>query len=192
MATDVTSAARTAWWMLLVRGILTALFGVIALVSPGIALLALVLVFGVYAILDGVAAIVLGIRSRTGESHWGWQIVQGVVSVLAGIVALAWPGITTLALLFVVAFWAIVLGVAEVVQSFAARRDGSNTWGWALAAGVVNVIFGIVLLVWPVGGILALVWLVGIFTLVAGIATVVWAFRARSVAHEVPGGAAPA
>ena len=186
MATkDVTSAARTIWWMLLLRGVLTVVFGVIALVSPGIALFALVFVFGVYAVLDGIAAIVLGIRSRGGARHWGWQIAQGAVSVLAGLVALVWPGITALALLFVIAFWAIVLGAAEVVQGFAARRDGSDVWGWALAAGAVNVVFGIVLLVWPVGGILALVWLIGVFTLVAGVATSVWAFRARALAGRV-------
>ncbi|OLT21153.1 hypothetical protein BJF78_08860 [Pseudonocardia sp. CNS-139] len=189
MATNVSSAVKTVWWMLLVRGILAVIFGVIALVSPGIALLALVFLFGIYAILEGIAAIVAGVRSRGGESHWGWQIVQGVVSVIAGVIALAWPGVTALALLFIVAFWAIVLGIAEVVQSFTARRDGSGTWGWALAAGVVNVIFGVVLLVWPVTGILALVWLVGIFMLIAGVATIVWAFRARSAVQEMAGGA---
>jgi uncharacterized membrane protein HdeD (DUF308 family) len=123
----------------------------------------------------------IGIRTR-GEPHWVWTIVQGVVSVLAGVLALIWPGLTALALLFVVAFWAIVLGIGEIGGAFASRRRRSTSWGWTLAAGILNVIFGILLLIWPASGILTLVWLVGIFTLVGGLALIVLAFRVRSVA----------
>jgi len=171
------------WWLVLLRGIFMAIFGIIALVSPGIALLALVWLFGIYAILDGIAAIAIGIRAR-GEPQWVWTIVQGVVSVLAGVIALIWPGLTALALLFVVAFWAIVLGIAEIGGAFASRRSGSTAWGWTLAAGILNVVFGVVLLIWPASGILALVWLVGIFTLVGGVALIVLAFKVRSVAKS--------
>jgi uncharacterized membrane protein HdeD (DUF308 family) len=183
MDTTVQSVAKTVWWLVLLRGIFMVLFGIIALVSPGIALLTLVWVFGVYAILDGIAAVMLGIRTR-GEPHWIWTLIQGVVSVLAGLVALVWPGVTALALLFLVAFWAVMLGVGEIGGAFAARRRGSNAWGWTLAAGVLNVVFGVLLLVWPSSGILTLVWLVGIFALAGGIALIVLAFRVRSVARS--------
>ena len=183
MDTNVKSVANAVWWLVLLRGILLAIFGIIALVSPGIALLALVWVFGLFAILEGVVAIVIGIRSR-GEPHWVWTVAQGVISVLAGIVALVWPGLTALALLFVVAFWAIVLGIGEIAGAFASRRTGSSGWGWTLAAGILNVIFGIALLMWPAAGILALVWLVGIFTLAGGIVLVVLAFKVRSIAKS--------
>jgi uncharacterized membrane protein HdeD (DUF308 family) len=159
------------------------LFGIIALVSPGIALLTLVWVFGIYAILDGIAAVALGIRTR-GEPHWVWTIVQGVVSVLAGLVALVWPGVTALALLFLIAFWAILLGVGEIGGAFASRQRGSNAWGWTLAAGVLNIVFGVLLLIWPASGILTLVWLVGIFALAGGVALILLAFRVRSVARS--------
>jgi uncharacterized membrane protein HdeD (DUF308 family) len=181
MDTNIKSAAKAVWWLVLLRGIFMVIFGLIALVSPGIALLTLVWLFGFYAILDGVAAIMIGIRTR-GEPHWVWTIVQGVVSVLAGVIALIWPGLTALALLFVVAFWAIVLGIGEIGGAFASRRRRSTSWGWTLAAGILNVIFGILLLIWPASGILTLVWLVGIFTLVGGLALIVLAFRVRSVA----------
>jgi uncharacterized membrane protein HdeD (DUF308 family) len=180
MDTTVQSVAKTVWWLVLLRGILMAVFGLIALVSPGIALLTLVWLFGVYAILDGVAAVALGIRTR-GEPHWGWTVVQGVVSALAGIVALVWPGVTALALLFVIALWAIMLGIGEIGGALAARRLGSRAWGWTLAAGILNVVFGVLLLIWPASGILTLVWLVGIFALTGGIALVMLAFRVRSV-----------
>lgn len=181
MDTNTRSVAQTMWWLVLVRGILMVLFGILALVSPGIALLTLVWLFGVYAILDGVTAVVIGIRSR-GEPHRVWTVVQGVVSVLAGLVALVWPGLTALALLFVIAFWAIIMGIGEIGGAFASRRSGSGAWGWTLAAGILNVVFGVLLLIWPAGGILALVWLVGIFALAGGIALVVLAFRVRSAA----------
>ena len=180
MDTNVKAAAKAVWWLVLMRGIFGVIFGVIALVSPGIALLTLVWLFGFYAILDGIAATVIGIRTH-GEPHWVWTVVQGVVSVLAGVIALFWPGVTALALLFVVAFWAIVLGIGEIGGAFASRRSGSTAWGWTLAAGILNVIFGVLLLIWPASGILTLIWLVGIFTLAGGIALIVLAFRVRSV-----------
>jgi uncharacterized membrane protein HdeD (DUF308 family) len=183
MDRTVQSVAKTTWWLVLLRGIFTALFGIIALVSPGIAILSLVWVFGVYAILDGIAAVALGIRSR-GEPHWAWTTIQGVVSVLAGLIALIWPAITALALLFVIAFWAITLGAGEIGGAFAARKRGSTEWGWTLAAGILNVVFGVLLLLWPSSGILTLVWLVGIFTLAGGIALVILAFRVRSAARS--------
>ncbi len=183
MDTSVKSVAKAVWWLVLLRGIFMVIFGIIALVSPGIALLTLVWLFGLYAILDGIAAIVIGVRTR-GEPHWVWTIVQGVVSVLAGVIALIWPGVTALALLFVVAFWAIVLGIGEIGGAFASRRSGSSAWGWTLAAGILNVVFGVLLLIWPASGILTLVWLVGIFALVGGVALIVLAFRVRSLAKS--------
>ena len=183
MDRTVQSVATTTWWLALLRGIFMVLFGIIALVSPGIALLTLVWVFGAYAILDGIAAVALGIRTR-GEPHWLWTTVQGVVSVLAGLIALIWPGITALALLTVIALWAILLGAGEIGGAFAARKRGSTAWSWTLAAGILNVVFGVLLLIWPSSGILTLVWLVGIFTLVGGIALVIPAFRVRAVARS--------
>jgi uncharacterized membrane protein HdeD (DUF308 family) len=183
MHTTVQSVAKTVWWLVLLRGTFMVLFGIIALVSPGIALLTLVWVFGIYAIIDGIAAIALGIRTR-GEPHWGWTIVQGVVSVVAGLIALFWPGVTALALLFVIAFWAIMQGIGEIGGAFAARRVGSTAWGWTLVAGILNVVFGVLLLVWPGSGILTLVWLVGIFAVAGGIALVILAFHVRSVAKS--------
>ena len=93
--------------------------------------------------------------------------------------SLIWPGITALALLFVVAFWAILLGIGEVGGAFTMRKRDSHMWGWTLAAGLLNLIFGIALLVWPANGILALVWLVGIFALVGGVTLIILALRVR-------------
>jgi uncharacterized membrane protein HdeD (DUF308 family) len=173
------SAIRGVWWLVLIRGILAILFGLFALFAPGTALLALVFVFGAYAIIDGITAIIAGIRHRKEESHWGWHVFQGVVSLIAGIVAFTWPGVTVLAILFVIAFWSIVNGVGQLVESFTMRKMGASTWGWMLAGGVVSVIFGIVLLAWPGAGLVTLLWVVGIFSIVFGVIMVVWALRLR-------------
>jgi uncharacterized membrane protein HdeD (DUF308 family) len=173
------TVGRTVWWFVLIRGILAVLFGLFALFAPGSTLLALVLVFGVYAVLDGITAVAAGIRHRRDEAHWVWHVVLGVVSVLAGIVAFAWPGATVLAILFVIAFWSIVGGIVEIMEAFAMRRRGSSTWGWMLAAGAVSVLFGIVLLAWPGAGLITLLWLVGGYAVVVGAILIWWAFRLR-------------
>lgn len=177
---ELGSAARAVWWLVLVRGLLAIVFGLFALFSPASALLALVIVFGVYAVLDGITAIVLGVRHRTTQAHWGWQVAQGAVSAIAGIIALLWPGVTVLALLFVIALWSIVHGIAVIGEAFMLRRAGASTWGWALAGGILSVVFGILLVVQPGAGLLTLLWLVGTFAVVFGVIVVVWAFRLRS------------
>lgn len=185
MTTSERSAAKTLWWLVLLRGILSVIFGIIALVSPGIALLALVFVFGFYAILDGITAIGIGIRNRATEPHWIWSIVQGVISVIAGIVALVLPGLTALTLLLIIGIWAIILGVAEIFEAFAARKRGSATWGWTLAAAALNIIFGLLLLAQPATGILALLWVVGLFSIIGGVVIIVWAFVIRRSVRTV-------
>jgi len=172
---------KTAWWLVLIRAVLLVAFGIITLSSPGLALVAMVFVFGFYAIMDGVTAVYLGIRSRGTERSWGWIVAQGVISVLAGLVALVWPGVTALSLLFVIAFWALVLGVAAIAEGFRSRRT-DDRWGWTVAKGALDVVFGVLLLVWPATGILALLWLVGVFAVVGGIMLAVLAFRIRALA----------
>ncbi|WP_181781694.1 HdeD family acid-resistance protein [Pseudonocardia pini] len=178
---DLQATAKTVWWLALLRGVLLVIFGIVALVSPGIALGALILVFGIYAIMDGLTAVVMGIRTRKSEKSWGWIVAQGVISVLAGLIALVYPGATALSLLFVIAFWAIVLGVAAIAEGIRSRRT-DDRWGWTIAKGVLDVLFGILLLVWPATGILTLLWLVGVFAVAGGIVLAVLAFRIRKLA----------
>jgi uncharacterized membrane protein HdeD (DUF308 family) len=106
------------------------------------------------------------------------------VSVI-GIVAFAWPGVTVLAILFVIAFWSIVNGVAATAESFTMRKRGSPDWGWTLARGILSVLLGIVLIAQPGAGLLTLLWLVGTFCLIFGIIIVLWAFRLRALARTL-------
>jgi uncharacterized membrane protein HdeD (DUF308 family) len=181
----LTSAAKALWWMVLLRGVLAVLLGLVALFAPGIALLGLIVLFGVYAILDGITAVVAGVRAHSVLPHWGWLVAQGVVSLLAGVIALVWPGATALTILVVIAVWAVVLGIAEIIGALGARRMGAADWGWSVAGGVLGILFGIALLVQPAAGILAFVWLLGAFAVMFGIVVIVWAIRLRSLAQTV-------
>ncbi len=185
-STDATRAVKALWWLVLLRGVLAVIFGLYALFAPASALLALVYVYGFYAIMDGVAALFMGFRHR-GTSHWGWHIAQGVVSLVAGVIALFWPGPTILALVLIIAVWSIVLGVTQIVEAFTARRQGSSSWGWMLVSGIVGILFGIVLIASPTAGALTLLWVIGGFALVFGVVLIVWAFRLRGAARELVG-----
>jgi uncharacterized membrane protein HdeD (DUF308 family) len=164
------------WWALLLRGIAALLFGLAALFWPGLTLFVLIVFFGAYALIDGILAIVAGIRGSEG-SRW-LLLAEGVLGVLAGLVALFWPGITALVLLFVISAWAIVTGLLKVVMAIAFRREIENGWLMVLS-GVLSVVFGVILGVLPGVGLLSLVWLVGIYALIFGVALIVLGFRAR-------------
>jgi uncharacterized membrane protein HdeD (DUF308 family) len=181
---DAGPAVKALWWLVLIRGVLAVVFGLYALFQPAAALLALVFVYGFYAIMDGVAALAVGFRHRR-TSHWGWHVVQGVVSLLAGVIALFWPGPTIFALVLIIGVWSIVLGATEIVEAFTARRHGSSSWVWLLVGGIVGVIFGVTLIASPAAGALTLLWVIGLFSLVFGVVYVVWAFQLRRASKAI-------
>jgi uncharacterized membrane protein HdeD (DUF308 family) len=164
------------WWALLLRGIAAVLFGLAALFSPGVTLFVLIVFFGAYAMVDGALAIVAGFRGSEG-SRW-LLLAEGVLGVLAGLVAFFWPGMTALVLLFLISAWAILTGLLKVIMAIAFRRKVENAWLMGLS-GVLSVLFGVVLAVLPGEGLLSLVWLVGIYALIFGVALIVLGFRAR-------------
>lgn len=184
------------WWTLALRGAVAIVFGVAAWAWPGLTVLALVLLFGAYALVDGVAAVVTAVRGVPGESRV-WLGLTGACGIVLGIVALVWPGITGLALLLLIAVWALVTGVLEIVTAIRLHNVIRGEWLYVLT-GAVSVLFGVLLLVWPVSGALAVVWLIGFFSILFGAAMVGAAFRLRRLARELaepgmrPGGASPA
>lgn len=178
------SLFKQIWWIVLIRGILAVLFGIVALVWPGITVWALVVVFGIYAIVDGIVLGYHAVRDRRTLDGWGWWLATAVISVLAGIVALVWPGATALVLLYIIAFYAIFFGIAGAVGALRFRKVPDSGWVWSLVAGILAILFGIVLLVFPAGSITGLVWLVGIYAILFGILLIAVAFQARKVAKE--------
>jgi len=164
------------WWALLVRGIAAVLFGLAAFFWPGLTLFVLIVFFGAYALVDGILALVAGMRSSGGRR--GLLLAEGVLGVLAGLVAFFWPGMTALVLLYVIAAWAIFTGILKVVMAISLRRELENEWLMALS-GVLSVLFGLILAILPGVGLLSLVWLIGIYALIFGVALIVLGFRVR-------------
>jgi uncharacterized membrane protein HdeD (DUF308 family) len=174
------------WWVIGLRGLAAILFGVLAFVWPGMTLAVLVLLFGAYALADGVLTLLAALRG--GVQHRIVMLVEGVVSVLAGLAAFVWPGLTALVLLYIIAFWAIVTGVLEIVAAIRVRRAISNELGLVIG-GVLSVVFGVVLLIAPGAGALAVIFLIGAYAVVFGIALLGLAWRLREHHQTAIGGA---
>jgi len=164
---------------LALRGVIAILFGLAAFLRPGIALEALILLFGAYALVDGVFSIV-GVfgGTRAGTPRW-LLFLEGVVSILAGLIALIFPGLTAVALLYLVAAWAIVTGLAQAATAIRLRQEITGEWALILG-GILSVIFGLLLAVLPAVGILSLVWLVGAYAVAFGILLLITAFQVRA------------
>jgi len=170
--------------MLLVRGVIAILFGVVALVmSPNITLTFLVYLFGAFAVLNGIAAVATALR-YTKEEGWALLLVEGILSILVGVVAFAWPGFTALVFLYLIAAWAIVIGIMEIVGAFTLPLGTGREWLLGLA-GVVSVAFGVLIAIRPHTGLITLVYLLGIYAIVFGILYVVGYFQTRSLASSL-------
>jgi len=184
---DVAALAKN-WWVLALRGVLAIVFGVLAALMPGITLFALVLLFGSYAIIDGGFAIVAAIRRRGTAGPWWALLLEGLIGIAAGVVTFVFPGLSALALVYVIGAWAIFTGVLEILAALVLRRQIQGEW-WLAATGVLSIIFGGLVLVRPGAGALALVLWIGAYAIVFGILLLALAFRLRSLHHDIPLGA---
>ena len=166
------------WWVLALRGLVAILFGLAALFWPGLILAVLIVLFGFYALVDGVLALIAAFRSSGRGMRRPLLLIEGAIGILFGILALFWPGLTALALIYIIALWAILSGIARIAMAIILRREIENEWSIALS-GVLSVILGIVLILLPGAGLLAYTWLIGLLALVVGIALIYYAFRVR-------------
>jgi uncharacterized membrane protein HdeD (DUF308 family) len=171
------------WWTIALRGAVAILFGILAFAWPGVTLSALVLLFGAYAIVDGVAAIVVGIKEYGERERWWATLLGGLVSVGAGIITFLMPGITALTLLTVIAIWAIFRGTLEIVAAVRLRHVIKGEWLLALG-GALSIAFGAFMIAFPGAGALAVVWWIGAYAVALGIMLVALGFRARGLAHR--------
>ena len=175
------------WWLFALRGVLAIAFGVMALLLPGITLLALVLLFAAYAIVGGAFSVAAGARRPSaGERDW-WTIAAGIAGIIAGVLAVIWPGITALVLLIFIGSWAIVTGALELVAAYQLR---DRIRGHLLLAinGIVSIAFGILLLLMPGAGALAVVWLIGVYAIASGILLLTHAMRLYQRSRQLAGG----
>ena len=185
LASPFTSLAKGVWWLLLLRGILAVVFGVIALLAPGAALTGVALVFGAYALVDGIAAIVHSLQLRASNPRWGWLLASGIATALAGLAALILPGFAALFgglfVLWTIVFWTVMTGIMGLRSAAGAASGRAKTMG--IIAGVVSIVFGIVLAIslWAAPGstVIGLIWTVGIWAIVFGAMLVIAAIMSR-------------
>jgi uncharacterized membrane protein HdeD (DUF308 family) len=147
-------------------------------------LAALVLLFGAYALVDGIGAIIMGIRDYGERERWWATLIGGIVSVAAGFMTFVMPGITAVALLILIASWAMVRGVLDIVAAVQLRDAIEGEWLLALG-GVLSVLFGALTILFPGPGALAVIWWIGAFAIAMGTTLVVLSFRVREFAHRV-------
>lgn len=178
------------WRLVALRGVVAVLFGLLTLFRPGIALVALVLLFGAYAFADGLLMVISAIAQRHGEPRWVALLLGGLVGIGVGLVTLFQPGLTAFGLLVAIAVWAIFTGIAEVAAAIRLRKVITGEWRFVVA-GVLAVAFGVLLFFAPVEGALALVFWIGAYAVVSGVLLVAFAFRLREWALAHPGGVAP-
>jgi uncharacterized membrane protein HdeD (DUF308 family) len=175
------------WWALALRGLAAVLFGILAFAWPGITLFVLVVFFGAYMLVDGIFAIVAAVRAAGDGARWWLMLLEGILGVAVGLVAFFWPGLTALALLYLIAAWAIVTGIMEIAAAIRLRREVVGEWALILG-GALSVLFGALLVVIPArAGLLSLTWLIGAYAVVFGVLQVVLAFRVRSAPSSAQG-----
>lgn len=172
---------RRAWGLVVLRGAMALLFGLFSLIWPEITVLAFALLFGIYALADGIGLLVDAFRNPD-KSHRGMRIFGGILGIVAGIIALAVPGLTVLALAVIIGVWAIITGFTEMAAAYRLRKQISNEIMLGLA-GLVSVIFGVVVLAWPIAGAVTIAAIIGIFALVYGVVLIGLGFRLRRLAH---------
>ncbi|WP_340694004.1 HdeD family acid-resistance protein [Hyphomonas sp.] len=166
------------WWAMLLRGIAAVLFGILSFAWPEISLQTLMIVFGVYVIMDG--AFLVGAAFKGGVSRYWLLLLNGVLGIGAGVIAMAWPGLTAIVLVFVIGWWAIFSGIVAIVLAIRVRREIENEW-LLILSGILSVLFGAALLIAPGAGALALIWLIALWALVFGALMIVLAFRLRKL-----------
>ncbi|HEV7861469.1 MAG TPA: HdeD family acid-resistance protein [Acidimicrobiia bacterium] len=169
------------WRNLAVRGVAAVMFGLLTLLWPGLTLTALVLLFGAFVLLNGVAILTATLRGEPEtRGERGWLILEGVVSVVAGLLTFAWPHITALVLLYLIAVWAAGTGALELAIAVRLRQTLQHEWLLA-AAGVLSLLFAALLVISPGAGALAITWLIGWYSLVAGALVLALAVRVRKL-----------
>jgi len=180
---SVAETLRRNWWLLALRGLAAVIFGVLAFAWPGITLLTLIWLFGAFALVNGILSLVLATKAPKGYPRFGSLILGGLLGILAGLLTFVMPGITALGLLILIAAWALVTGILEIVAAIKLRKTITGEW-MLILAGLASVAFGVLLILQPAAGALVMVLWIGANALVFGILLFVLAFKMRSLGKE--------
>jgi uncharacterized membrane protein HdeD (DUF308 family) len=174
------------WWIVALRGVAAILFGILTAIVPGLSLAALVMLFGAYALIEGGFNIIAAVRGATGDRPWWALLLEGLVSVAAGVIAFVMPGLTALALVYLIAAWAVLTGVLEIAAAVRLRKHITGEW-WLALTGVLSIAFGVLVSLYPGAGALVMVLWIGAYAIIFGVLLLVVAFKLRRVRGEVGG-----
>lgn len=169
------------WWLILLRGILAVIFGVLTFVWPGLTLVTLVIFYGVFALMDGIFALVAAVTKGAPAPRW-WLALVGVLGIAAGVVTLMWPGITGIVLLYFIAAWAIVTGIFQLIGAFQLRKELDDEW-LLIASGVLSILFGGLILAYPGAGALGLAFTIGGFAIAYGLILIAFSMRLKKLTN---------
>ncbi len=167
------------WWALLLRGIAAVIFGLLAFFWPGGVAVVLVILFGAYAFVDGIFALISAVRAAEAHQRWWAFLLEGIVGLVIAAIVVFYPGIAGLGLYFAIAIWAILTGILEIVAAVQMRKLIPNEF-WLILGGILSIAFGILLYVFPLIGIPTVIYLIGFYAIFFGIVMIVFSFRLRS------------
>jgi uncharacterized membrane protein HdeD (DUF308 family) len=168
------------WWQIALRGLIALIFGILVLAWPGVSLFILAIIFGAYVFVDGIFTLVAAVNYKAGAGRRTWLFIRGIAGIIVGLITFFWPAITELALVMLIAAWALVTGVMELVFAFRANQNTAIRWMFAIS-GILSLILGFLLLARPIIGALVIIWIIGAYAVLAGILLIILGFRLRSV-----------
>lgn len=177
---NLAAALGRNWWLLLVRGLVAIVFALLTWAQPGVSLAALVLVFGIYVLADGLLGVWSAIAKRRDNRHWWLLLLWGLVGIVVGVMTFTMPGITGLVLLMYIAAWAVITGVLQIVAAIRLRKEIKGEWLMILS-GLVSVAFGVLLFLQPGAGALAVAWIIAAYAFIFGVLMVLLAFKVRKL-----------
>ena len=177
---NLAAALGRNWWLLLLRGLVAIVFALLTWAQPGVSLAALVLVFGIYVLADGLLGVWSAIAKRRDNRHWWLLLLWGLVGIVVGVMTFIMPGITGLVLLMYIAAWAVMTGVLQIVAAIRLRKEIKGEWLMILS-GLVSVAFGVLLFLQPGAGALAVAWIIAAYAFIFGVLMVLLAFKVRKL-----------
>ena len=175
---NLAAALGRNWWLLLLRGLVAIVFALLTWAQPGVSLAALVLVFGIYVLADGLLGVWSAIAKRRDNRHWWLLLLWGLVGIVVGVMTFIMPGITGLVLLMYIAAWAVITGVLQIVAAIRLRKEIKGEW-LLILSGLVSVAFGVLLFLQPGAGALAVAWIIAAYAFIFGVLMVLLAFKVK-------------
>lgn len=184
MKKPLASLLSQTWWLILLRGLVAIIFGLLICLYPDITVPVMIMFFGAFVLADGVLAVVSAIQGRKSHQDWWVLLVWGLVSIIAGALTLVMPSVTAFVLLMYIAAWAVVTGIMEIIAAIRLRGETLGR-GWLIMGGLLSALFGLILFIQPIAGALAIVWLIGTFAILLGIIFVALALRMHKISKEL-------